>query len=110
VSEHDDQRFSEEPYRSVFGRVTALKARREEFYGEVEAGAFDLAELFAAADSEPAIGTAKVLGLIEAIPDFGKVQTRRAFGDLGISEAAHIDDVTTEQRAGLPAALVKHAR
>ena len=56
------------------------------------------------------MATMKVLGAIEGHPDLKKVQTRRAFEELGISEGAHVQDVTAEQIAALPAALERHAR
>jgi len=103
-------RFDSAPYPELFGRAVQLRADREAFQDRVESGAVHLDEVFAAGDADPAISGMKVLGLIEGLPEFFKVQTRRAFGDLGISEAAHVRDVTAEQRAGLPAALARHQR
>lgn len=110
MSQHDQDPFDDEQYPAIFDRVVALKQYREQFEAKVSTGEVSLAELFVVADTDEAISTTKVLGLIEAMPEFGKVQTRRSFEELGISEAAHIGQVTTVQRDGLPAVLEKHAR
>ncbi len=105
-----DGRFSEAPYPELFSRAETLRKDREAFQDRVAAGEFDLDDVFAYAEEDPAVATMKVLGVVEAIPGFLKVQTRRAFGDLGISEAAHIDGVSASQRAGLADALERHRR
>ena len=110
MSGSPESRFDEAPYPDLFVRAEQLRVDREAFRELVEAGEFDLAGVFAHADDAPAIASMKVLGLVEGIPGFLKVQTRRAFDDLGISEAAHVRDVSAEQREALPAALERHRR
>lgn len=102
--------FGEAPYPALFEKAAAVRAHRDAFLAEVVAGEVSMAEVFARAKSDPAVASMKVLGAIEGHPDLKKVQTRRAFEDLGISEGAHVQDVTDEQIAGLPEALAKHAR
>lgn len=110
VSVTDVNRFDQAPYPDLFDRAAQVRAARDAFQAEVEAGGVPLTTLFARGTSVPEIATMKVLGVVEGLPDYGKVQTRRAFGELGISEAAHIGHVTDDQIAALPAALQRHAR
>lgn len=110
VKQHVEDLFAKDPYPATFDRVVALKQHREQFEAKVAAGHVSLDELFAAGDVDESISATKVLGLVEAMPDFAKVQTRRAFEDLGISEAAHVGQVTKAQRLELRAALEKHTR
>ena len=102
--------FAESPYPELFEKAASVRAQREAFLSEVEAGAVPLEAVFARASEDPVVATMKVLGVIEGHPDLKKVQTRRAFEELGISEGAHVQDVTAEQIAALPAALERHAR
>jgi len=104
------ERFSSAPYERLFEDAQKIRAHRDAFATEVEAGNVPIATVFDRAGSDPVLASMKVLGVIEGQPDLKKVQTRRAFEDLGISESAHIGDVTAEQRMGLSAALEKHAR
>ena len=102
--------FEHDPYPDLFAKAAAVRAHRDAFMDEVVAGNVDMEAVFARAAEDPVVATMKVLGAIEGHPDLKKVQTRRAFGELGISEGAHVQDVTAEQRAALPAALERHAR
>lgn len=102
--------FTESPYPELFEKAAKVRAHRESFLADVEAGAVPLEVVFARASEDPVVASMKVLGAIEAHPDLKKVQTRRAFEELGISEGAHVQDVTAEQIAALPAALEGHAR
>lgn len=103
-------RFTQAPYEQLFADAAKVRAHRDAFADQVEAGDVPLTDVFSRAGADPVLASMKVLGVIEGQPNLGKVQTRRAFEELGISEAAHIGDVTAEQQAGLPAALERHAR
>lgn len=103
-------RFTDAPYPDLFVGAAKVRAHRDEFMDQVTAGEVSLDDVFERAAADPVLASMKVLGTIEGQPDYAKVQTRRAFGDLGISEAAHIGHVTAEQRAQLPQALEKHKR
>lgn len=103
-------RFESDAYRSLFDRIAAVRAHRDGFVDEVVAGDVPLEGVFERAANDPVLAGMKVLPAIENAPELMKVQTRRAFGDVGIDEAAHIDSVTAEAIAKLPAALESHAR
>jgi len=103
-------RFDEGKYPALFEGAAAIRAHREAFLAEVPASDLSLDDICKRAQTDPVLDSMKVLGVIEAMTSNGKVQTRRAFGDLGISEAGHIGEVTPEQWAALPASLEKHAR
>lgn len=102
--------FQDPKYESLFASISAMKVRRDEFVEEAQSGSLSLGELFERAWSEPVLASMKVLPAVEALPETGKVSTRRAFGDLGISEAGLISDVSAEQVEALPAAIKSHAR
>lgn len=102
--------FDADEYSDLFAAIAATKAHRDAFLSELESGALTLAELFERAQQDPRLVSMKVLPAVEALPETGKVSTRRAFGDLGVSEAGLIGDVTDAQIDALPAAIESHAR
>lgn len=101
--------FEEPGYRAVFASIAEVKAHREAFLAEVKAGSVPLADVFGRAGSDAAIAQMKVLPAIEALPEAGKVSTRRAFEELGVSESALIGEVSPGAIAGLPDAIVRHS-
>ncbi len=105
-----DERFASVEYESLFARIGDVRAARQEFLAEVEAGSVNLDGVFESAANRPVIAGMKVLPAIESLPDIGKVQTRRGFAEVGIGEGDHISDVGPDARTGLPAALERHAR
>lgn len=102
--------FSSAHYRDLFERIDAVRRHRDGFLEELSTGALDLDALFARADTDAVIASMKVLPAVEALPDSGKVQTRRAFEELGIAEDGHLVHVMPAQRTALPAAMERHAR
>ncbi len=102
--------FTADVYNEVFARVAEVKAHREAFEADLASGSFSIAEVFERASADPVLAGMKVLPAIEALPETGKVSTRRAFGDLGISEAGLISDVNDDQIAALPEAIESHTR
>lgn len=102
--------FDDSPYPELFAKVAEVREYRHAFMDEVLAGEVDMASVFERAAEDARLASMKVLGPIEGHPNLKKVQTRRAFEDVGISERAHVKDVTTEQIAALPDALQRHAR
>ena len=83
--------------------------RDRAFIAELQTGSVSLAEVFSRAADDPVLHSMKVLPAIEALPETGKVSTRRAFGELGIDEAALISDVSAEMVDALPDAIVRNA-
>lgn len=100
--------FSDTEYQNTFTSISAVKTHREAFEVELKTGSLSIADVFARAEADPVLADMKVLPAIEAIPGNKKVSTRRAFGDLGISEAALIREVPIDAVAALPAAIEKH--
>lgn len=105
MSTFDDSRYSE-----LFERIAAVREHRDAFIDEVKAGEVPLEAVFDRAATDEVLAGMKVLPAIERAPGLMKVQTRRAFGDVGIDEADHIDAVTSASIEALPAALEEHAR
>jgi len=104
------ERFSTDAYRSLFADIAAVRAHRASFLETIESGSTSLEVIFETAASDPVVSGMKVLPVIEGLPDAGKVQTRRAFEEVGIDEADHIGSVSAAAIDGLPAALAKHER
>ena len=102
--------FDVPDYGELFDGIAAVRHYREIFRSEIENGRISLLGIFERAASDPIIASMKVLPAIEGLPEAGKVQTRHAFAELGISEAAHIGDVEQAAIDELATALERHAR
>lgn len=102
--------FETDSYQELFARIDAVRTHRNEFLAEIEAAPLACADIFERASVDPIISTMKVLGAIEALPDVGKVQTRRALEQIGVTEDSLIGDVPPSAAELLPSALARHAR
>ncbi len=102
--------FETDAYETLFERIAAVRVHRDEFLAAVKTGAVSLEEIASRGAADPNIGSLKMLTAVEAMPDSGKVQTRRAFADVGIAEDEHVDDVSPSQIADMPRAMECHAR
>ena len=100
--------FQNSSYSELFASIEAVRAHREAFEVELATGSLSIADVFARADADAVLADMKVLPAIEAIPGNKKVSTRRAFGDLDISEAALVREVSAELVSELPAAIERH--
>lgn len=89
----------------VHARAAAVRSHRLAIEERILAGDLGYAELFAAVAADPVLAETKLLGLIESIPDIGKVQTRRAFEAVGLAETVRIGAVTSGQQEALATAL-----
>ena len=101
--------FDDPGYVALFADVDAVRTHRAAFLAEIKAGSVPLAQIFERCASDPVLGSMKVLPAIEGLPEAGKVQTRRAFEELEISEGGLISDVSAEAVAALPEAIERHA-
>lgn len=101
--------FDDSKYNALFDDVAGVIAHRASFLAEIKAGAIPLAAVFARALGDPVLSSMKVLPAIEGLPEAGKVQTRRAFEELHVSEAALLAEVGQEAIDQLPVALARHA-
>jgi len=102
--------FDTDAYATLFERIAAVRAHREDFLVSVRSGSVSLEEIFERGANDPVIGALKVLPAVESLPGSGKVQTRRAFDEVDIAEDGHVSHVAPAQLANLPAALEHHAR
>ena len=101
--------LDDDKYVQLFASIAEVKAHRDAFVAELNTGSVSLAEVFSRAADDPVLSKMKVLPAIEALPETGKVSTRRAFADLGIDEAALISDVPVASIDALPSAIASHA-
>ena len=101
--------FDSAEYATLFASISEVLEHREAFIAELQTGSVSLADVFSRAADDPVLHSMKVLPAIEALPETGKVSTRRAFGELGIDEAALISDVSAEMVDALPDAIVRNA-
>lgn len=102
--------FETDAYGELFDRIDGVRLHRAAFLAEISAGSLSVVDLFDRASTDPVVASMKVLPAIEALPDSGKVQTRRAFEELDIAEDAHIGDVPSDAVQNLVGALARHAR
>lgn len=95
------------PRRTAVEREAALakaahaRTVRADLKGEVAAGCVDLPEVFRRADEDEVVANIKLLTLLEAIPNIGKIRSRRLLADLGISEKRRLRGVGDRQRERL---------
>ena len=92
--------------REVFERVSQTRAQRADFEALVEGGGVDLGAIFARAESDPVIAGMKLLPLLEALPEVGKVQSRRALAAAGIAESERAGAIEPDRRVALERALL----
>ena len=71
----------------------AQRARRDEVYALLASGEWGLAEVFAAAVTDPAVAAIKLLPVLEARPGVSKVATRRRLAAADIDEFVTIGEV-----------------
>ncbi len=90
---------------AAFESVAHTRAARSTFEEAVERGELDLEGIFARGDMDPVIGTMKILPLLEALPEVGKVSSRRALEAAGIAESARVGAVDGGRRSRLAEAL-----
>ena len=102
--------FETSQYDAMFEQIDAIRAHRAVFLTEVASGSLSLEDVFDRSAIDRVISTMKVLPAVETLPELEKVQTRRAFEEVGIAEDALVGHVEVSQVAGLPAALARHAR
>jgi hypothetical protein len=101
--------FDDLNYRALFEAIADVRTHRDVFLSSVKNGELSAAEIFARAQVDPVVNSMKVLPAVESLPEAGKVQTRRAFAELGIDEAALISEVPAEAAGALPLALERHS-
>jgi hypothetical protein len=85
----------------ALARAAQARAVRAELKAEVAAGNVSPAEVMARADNDEVVANIKLLTLLEAVPNIGKVRSRRLLGELGISERRRLRGVGDRQRARL---------
>ncbi len=86
---------------SVHQKAAAVRDHREAIEARVSDGTLTLHELFEESGADPVLGETKLLGLVESIPDIGKVQTRRAFEAIGLAETVRVAATSPAQRLQL---------
>ena len=101
--------FDEPQFGKLFANIDRVREYRSAFLDEIKAGEVPLAAAFERANNDEVLASMKVLAVIEGLPEAGKVQTRRAFEELGVDEAAHIADVSADAIVALPDALKRHS-
>lgn len=89
----------------VHQKAAAVRAHREAIEARVETGELSLDALFAGAGEDPVLAETKLLGLVESIPDIGKVQSRRAFESVGLAETVRVGAVDESTQTALAGVL-----
>lgn len=78
---------------ALIDRLAGVRAHRDEFVGLVESGSISLDQIFTKAAHDPVVADTKLLGLLQALPDVGKVQSRRALEQLGLHDHIKVGSV-----------------
>jgi len=86
---------------SVHQKAAAVRDHREAIEARVSAGSLSLHALFEESGDDPVLAETKLLGLVESIPDIGKVQTRRAFEAIGLAETVRVAATSSAERLEL---------
>lgn len=77
--------------------VAAALAAREELLSAIESGECDLAAALQRARSDELVGIVHVLPVVQALPGWGKVQSRRTLDALGIGFRTPLADVDADR-------------
>jgi hypothetical protein len=93
--------LSPEERRAALDKAAAARRRRAEVKERLKAGALSLDELFAQADGDETLAKLKVVSMLEAMPQTGKVKARRIMAELDISESRRVRGLGDNQRRRL---------
>ena len=83
----------------------AAEARRvrAEIKELLKMGTLSLSELLDRSDNDRILAKMKVLSVLEALPQLGKVKARRTMDEVGISDSRRLRGLGSQQRAELVA-------
>jgi hypothetical protein len=92
---------SDEARRAALEKAAEARRVRADLKADLRAGRIDLPEVFARAEGDKVVADTKLLTILEALPNIGKVRSRRTMADIGISERQRVRGVGPNQRQAL---------
>jgi hypothetical protein len=95
--------LTDEQRRQALAKAAEARRVRAEIKEELKSGSLDLAGLLERADGDLVVARMKVLSVLESLPRLGKVKSRRAMEEIGISEKRRLRGLGSQQRAELHA-------
>lgn len=93
--------LSEQQRAEARRKALAARTLRSQVKAEIKSGNKTVAELLAAATSEPALDRLKVCELLEALPGIGKVRATVIMSELGIAPTRRVRGLGIHQRQAL---------
>jgi hypothetical protein len=90
-----------EQRRAALEKAAAARRRRAEIKERLKTGELTLARLFDQANKDETLAKLKVLSMLEAMPQTGKVKARRIMAELDISESRRLRGLGDNQRRRL---------
>ncbi|MFM8867807.1 MAG: hypothetical protein ACKOFZ_05925 [Ilumatobacteraceae bacterium] len=89
------------PRGEVLEELAQLRSSMDATIATVASGDRSVAEVFAAAEHDSAVGYLYAVKVLEADPRVGKVRARRVLDDLGLGETTRISDLGAERVASI---------
>jgi hypothetical protein len=93
--------LSPEQRLAALEKAAAARRQRAEIKEQLKVGSLTLAELLRKADGDDTVGKLKVVSMLEAMPQTGKVKARRIMTELDISESRRLRGLGDNQRRRL---------
>lgn len=93
--------LTDEQRRQALAKAAEARRVRAEIKEELKSGSLDLTGLLERADGDLVVARMKVLSVLESLPRLGKVKSRRAMEEIGISEKRRLRGLGSQQRAEL---------
>lgn len=93
--------LSDEQRRAALEKAAEARRVRARLKADLQAGTVTLAEVFARAEDDKVVADTKILVVLESLPHIGKVRSRRAMAEIGISERQRVRGVGEHQRRAL---------
>lgn len=87
--------------RRALDKAAEARKARAALKTDLREGRIDLAEVLRRADADETVGRTKVVALLEALPNVGKVRARRLMEQLQISPSRRLRGLGAHQREKL---------
>jgi hypothetical protein len=86
---------------AALAKAAAARKARAELRDRLKHDGLSLDEVFAAGETDEAVGKMRVSAVLESMPGVGKVRAQRIMERIGISTSRRVRGLGTHQRAAL---------
>ena len=93
--------LSDEQRRAALEKAAEARRVRAALKADLQAGRLSLEDVFAPSADDKVVADTKLLAVLEALPNIGKVRSRRTMAAIGISERQRVRGVGPNQRQAL---------